>query len=63
MDGVDVEIRTVDGSGWARVVGDSVTEAGVWFVDNIVLVGGVLLAAVIVWLLLRSATRGGTSGW
>jgi hypothetical protein len=63
MEGVEVEIRTVDGSGWAQVVGDSVTEAGAWLVDNVALVGVVLVTVVIVWLLLRSATRGGASGW
>lgn len=63
MDGVEVEVRTIDGSGWARTVGDSVNDAGVWLVDNALLAGLVLAGVLVLWLLLRTATHRGASRW
>ncbi len=57
MGGVEMDTRTVDGSGWVRAVGDTVLMVGDWVAQNtdtLVLVAAGLLAA---WLLLRLLTR------
>ncbi len=59
--GVDVEIRRVDGSGWARTIGDGAGEAASWIMENALPVVGVLTAVLMVWVIWRVLTRGGIS--
>jgi len=59
--GVDVEIRQVDGSGWARAVGDGAGEAASWIMENALPVVGVIAAILVVWVVWRVLTRAGVS--
>lgn len=61
MDGVDVEIRRVDGSGWARTVGDTAGQLASWFVEHALAVTAVVAALLAVWVIWRILTRGGVS--
>ena len=61
MDGFDVEIRRVDGSGWARAVGDTAGQAASWLAEHALAVTAVVAALLAVWVVWRVLTRGGVS--
>ena len=61
MDGVRVETRRVDGSGWVRAVGETAEAIGTWAQHNTEMValgvGAVLVAMLILRLLIRGGSR------
>ena len=62
MGSVEVEVRTVDGSGWVRAVGDTAATVGAWFTEHAMVVSLVVVGVLGTWWLLRALTRGGVSG-